>query len=123
MCTAIISDIYANLEILGVVNRGDIKCRVDAYICLGDVVGFFDGPQLYLHHNRATAETILLANHDEAVAGMLRGESFNQFVCEAALWTADQLTTVEREFLGVLPLMLERDGTFLVYSQPHDPRA
>ena len=51
---------------------------------------------------------------------MLSSESFNQFVCEAALWTADQLNTVEREFLGVLPLMLERDGTFL-YSQPHDP--
>ena len=51
---------------------------------------------------------------------MLSSESFNQFVCEAALWTADQLNTVEREFLGGFPFMMKKDGTFL-YSQPHGP--
>ena len=46
MCAAIISDIFVNLEVLAVVNRAGIKSRVDAYICLGDVVGVCDGPQL-----------------------------------------------------------------------------
>ena len=123
MLTAIISDIHGNLEALDAVHRAATERGVDSWACLGDIVGYGADPQPCLQRIRATTEQILRGNHDAAVAGTQSLDGFNPVAREAALWTASQLTSTERELLATLPLELERDGVLLVHSEPGNPEA
>ena len=123
MRTAIISDIHGNLEALDAVLRAATEGGVDSWACLGDTVGYGADPQTCLQRIRATTEEILRGNHDAAVAGIQSLDGFNLVAREAALWTASQLTSIERELLATLPLESEREGVLLVHAEPGNPEA
>ena len=123
MRRAIISDIHGNLEALEAVYGAASACGVDSWACLGDIVGYGADPQRCLQQIRTTSEQILRGNHDAAVAGTERLDGFNPVARAAVVWTATQLTPTEREFLGALPLKLEREDAVLVHAEPGNPAA
>jgi len=62
-----ISDIHANLEALEAVLADAGESRVDAMVCLGDVVGYGPDPVECLELVAGTCEIMVRGNHDEAV--------------------------------------------------------
>lgn len=103
---AIISDIHANLQALTVVLE---KCRaegVEAYICVGDIVGYNANPAECLEMIRSlNLVAVVKGNHDEyasndddAMAG------FNPHAKAAVLWTKSRLSEEQRAWLRNLHL-------------------
>jgi len=96
---------------------------VDAFLCLGDVVGYGADPGLCLGTVRERGARLVAGNHEHGVAGLLDLEWFNDVARAAALWTAARLSDEERAALGRLPLVLTVDGATLVHASPRQPEA
>lgn len=127
MKAAVISDIHGNLEALVAVEQALGDLGADEVWCLGDIVGYGPNPNecvdrvRELCHRPGGDLIIVLGNHDEASIG---GDIsfFNPRAQAAALWTRSELTRECREFLGSLPLNLERDDALLVHASPFEPQ-
>jgi diadenosine tetraphosphatase ApaH/serine/threonine PP2A family protein phosphatase len=126
MKAGIISDIHGNLEALLAVERELNKLGVDEVWCLGDVVGYGPNPNECVAKVQEMCRqpsgelVIVFGNHDEASLG---GDIsfFNPRAQTAALWTRSELSAESEEFLGSLPLSLERSGALLVHASPYEP--
>jgi diadenosine tetraphosphatase ApaH/serine/threonine PP2A family protein phosphatase len=126
MKVGIISDIHGNLEALGAVERELEALGVDEVWCLGDIVGYGPNPNECVTRVQdlctlSSGELmIVLGNHDEASVG---GDIsfFNPRAQKAALWTRDQLSEENRDFLHSLPFKLERSDALLVHASPYEP--
>lgn len=118
----IISDIHANLEALDIVLRR-LK-DVDAYICLGDIVGYGPDPEECIAAVRALPGLkCVVGNHDLACIGKYDINWFNWLAREAIIWTQDHLTEASRAYLLSLPLMDMENSLTLVHGalpQPMD---
>ena len=101
MRTLIISDIHSNLAALDAVlaDAGNI----DAIWSLGDNVGYGPQPGEVLTRLREIAATVIAGNHDRAANGAMSVEDFNEAAAEAAIWTRDQLSSNDGEYLDSLP--------------------
>ena len=101
----IYSDIHGNLEAFQAVLATLKEEKVDQYICVGDIVGYGANPkeciQLVLEHN----SIIVAGNHDYAVAEKLNIDFFNRYAKAAVLWTREQLSDNEKNFLANLDLV------------------
>jgi predicted phosphodiesterase len=67
----ILSDTHANIEALEAVIAAFKSEGIDAYICLGDTVGYGASPNEACDLMRATVKHAVLGNHDAAVAGRM----------------------------------------------------
>lgn len=110
---AILSDIHSNTDALSVVL---IKCnelQIDKYICLGDIVGYNAEPSQCLQAIKALEPiAIVKGNHDEYASNNNdEMDGFNPHAKKAVLWTKEQLTNAEREWLSNLPLRATVQGT------------
>ena len=123
MRLAVCSDIHANLEGLNAVCRAAEGRRVEAWACLGDIVGYGADPHSCLCRVRELTEQSVLGNHDAAAVGMADLSHFNQHARCAALWTAAQLTPDERQQLIDLPLIRESADALYVHANPACPGA
>ncbi len=110
---AIFSDVHINLEAFSAVLDVCRRENVEKYICLGDIVGYNANPRECLH---MLWELELIAmvrgNHDEYVAlddDELVGVNTN--AKKAVLWTREQLTAEERQWVGEPPLRAVVPGT------------
>lgn len=122
MRIAIVSDVHSNLEGLeAVLHRAEEGGAVDAVWCLGDVVGYGPEPSAVLARLRMRRLTCVAGNHDMAACGRMGVEDFNQAAAEAALWTAEQLSVSEREFLRELPLAVTEGAFTLVHGSLRYP--
>ena len=101
----IYSDIHANLEALQAVLETLEKEKVDQYICLGDIVGYGANPKECLQLVLEYDSLIVAGNHDYAVSGKLNIDFFNPYAKTAVLWTREQLTDEEKQFLASLDLV------------------
>lgn len=127
MKIAILSDVHANLEAFEVVLD---KCRsigVTHYLFLGDIVGYNADPQkcLSLLRNLENVIGIVKGNHDEyASNGDKFIEGFNPHAKMAVLWTQEQLSTEEMQFLQSLPYTEQVRGQHLtiVHATLDSPR-
>ena len=99
---AIISDLHANLEALKVV-LADALPRVDAVICLGDIVGYNADPHECLRLVRETCTVVVAGNHDQAACGVRRYDDFNDWARQAMDWTRQQLSAAQVGYLKALP--------------------
>jgi len=90
----ILSDMHGNLEALQAVLRAVRRKRFDAYLVLGDFVGYGASPNEVVDEFRKLRKPLwqIRGNHDKVVAGIESGENFNQAALEAARWTSRQLT-------------------------------
>lgn len=96
---AIIADIHANLEAFKVVLE-DIKAQQCTHVvCLGDVVGYGANPKECLDLVREMKIPCIKGNHDEMCSVDKNLEGFNPYAAEAIMWTRDQLTEDDRQWL------------------------
>ncbi len=119
---AIISDIHGNLEALQAVLAEARRLEISDYICLGDIVGYGADPVAALELVRELNPRIVLGNHDAVTCDRADITSLQSNARRSALWTKEQLSRAERDYLASLPLTLPIDDDFmLVHSSLHSP--
>ncbi|MDR3763249.1 MAG: metallophosphoesterase family protein [Acidobacteriota bacterium] len=97
----LLSDIHANLEALEACL--DAAPEYDAVACLGDVVGYGGSPNQTLDLVRAINPILVRGNHDRACSGLENTDRFNPVAAAAALWTQQQLSDRNLDWLRALP--------------------
>ncbi len=115
----IISDIHGNLLALDAVLEA--APTYDQVWCLGDVVGYGPNPCECIHRLRELPHLTVAGNHDRAVTEDLNLDEFNADAQEAALWTRNQLSTAELDFLAQLPERRVAGEFTLVHGSPRHP--
>ena len=117
---AIISDLHANLEALQAV-LDDAAPRVDAVVCLGDIVGYNADPHECLRRVRETCAVVIAGNHDQAACGVRRYDDFNDWAREAIDWTRQRLSAAELGYLNALPETAPfGNGWLAAHGSPRD---
>lgn len=121
MKIAILSDIHANLEALRAALAVVADLKVDRIMCLGDIVGYGPDPDACVELVRSHCHHVLLGNHDEAVVQPDVSERFNDYARWAVEWTAEHISTANKEFLAALPRTHKDDRILYVHSSPKHP--
>ncbi len=119
MIYGLISDIHGNLEALDAVL--DELRGIDAFLCMGDIVGYGADPGACVERVRQLPNLICVAgNHDLAAVSNYDLGWFNPFARAALLWTAEQLSEEQKSFLTGLPMTAHVDQAFLVHGSLPD---
>lgn len=98
----IISDIHANWEALEAVLAAT-EGKYGQILCLGDLVGYGPDPNAVVEWAREHAAMIVRGNHDRASVGLDNLEWFNPVARSAAVWTQQELTPENRDYVLNLP--------------------
>lgn len=117
---AIISDIHANVEALEVVLAEIDRMSVDQTLCLGDVVGYNASPNECADIIRARNIPTIMGNHDAVACGLEEPWGFNPVALSAALWTREQLTFDNLEWLRGLAGQIRTPEFIAVHGAPGD---
>jgi predicted phosphodiesterase len=96
---ALLADIHSNLEALQAVLEDAKLQKCTHYACLGDVVGYNANPKECLDLIRSMGMPCVKGNHDEYCSIEDDLEGFNPQAAEAVLWTRQQLTMEDRQWL------------------------
>jgi diadenosine tetraphosphatase ApaH/serine/threonine PP2A family protein phosphatase len=100
----VVSDIHANIEAFNAVLDAAPADTWDAFVVLGDLVGYGAEPNAVVDRIRELHPVaVIRGNHDKAACGLDDGSNFNQIARYAAAWTGDTLTADNREYLRALP--------------------
>ena len=98
---AVLSDIHANIDAFeAVVN--DLENQADRILNLGDLVGYNASPNECVKLARDIGMHSILGNHDLAACNLAFAENFNIFARNAILWTRNNLTHENIQFLNDL---------------------
>lgn len=101
---AILGDIHSNLEALDAVLEKASELDVDAFLCIGDIVGYNANPRECMRRLRALEpQTVIRGNHDEYASTENELVGFNPQAAWAVEWTREQLTDDEKKWLISLP--------------------
>lgn len=120
MIYGIISDIHSNTEALEAVLAR--LTGVEAYLCLGDIVGYGPEPSACLERLRGLPNlTCIAGNHDLAATGHYNLDWFNPYARAAVEWTGEQLSPEEHRYLTNLPLRAEVAGATLTHGSLPEP--
>lgn len=117
---AIISDLHANLEALTVVLDAIDAIGVDKTVCLGDVVGYNASPNECADIVRARNIPTVCGNHDAVACGIEEPWGFNPIALSAALWTRENVSPENFDWLAHLPDKLELADFAAVHGSPND---
>jgi predicted phosphodiesterase len=118
----LLSDIHANLEAL----EGCLATApsFDVAANLGDIVGYGASPNEVTERSRSLGTIFVRGNHDKAATGLISLDDFNPMAGAAAMWTRDQLTSDNLEWLRALPQgpvpLPEAPEVLLVHGSPND---
>ena len=97
----LLSDIHSNMEALeGCVAAAPV---CDLVVNLGDIVGYGANPNEVIERSRSMGKHFVRGNHDKAAAGLMDLKDFNPIAGMAALWTREQLSPENLEWLRGLP--------------------
>ncbi len=118
----LLSDIHANLEAL------DASLAAapahDVVVNLGDIVGYGGSPNEVTERSRSLGTVFVRGNHDKAATGLMDTEEFNAMAAAAAIWTRDELTSENLEWLRALPhgpvSLPDFPKVQLVHGSPND---
>jgi predicted phosphodiesterase len=118
---AIICDVHSNLEALEVVLGEIDRQDVDKIVHLGDIVGYNANPNECITILRERNIPSIMGNHDAAACGLDDPLWFNSAARQAVIWTRNQLSPENKEYLRGLPenLMLE-EGIMLTHGSPEN---
>lgn len=126
MRVLVISDIHANLAALETVLDA-ANSEYEAIWCLGDVVGYGPRPNECVELVQKHADLCVMGNHDWAVLGRpgISVEDFNPMARQAVLWTREQLTQANLDYLDQMPdepVQPANASDFLVtHASPREP--
>ncbi|MBL0161977.1 MAG: metallophosphoesterase family protein [Bryobacterales bacterium] len=116
----IVSDIHSNLEALEAV-LSQAEGSYDEVICCGDVVGYCACPAEVIDWARESVAAIVRGNHDIACCGGGGLHDFNPPARAAAIWTYEQLSEQDRDWLRRMPKGPMRfDHYELAHGSPED---
>jgi predicted phosphodiesterase len=116
----IVSDLHANLEALNAVVR-QAAGRYDQAICCGDLVGYGADPNPVTDWVRANCAIVVRGNHDRASSGLDDLEWFNPVARIAAVWTLENLSAGNADYIRSLPQgPVLVDGFEVVHGSPYD---
>jgi Predicted phosphoesterase len=116
----VFSDIHSNLTALEAVLAA--AGNVDAYWCLGDLVGYGPDPNECIALVRDLPNLVCVrGNHDAATLGEVDQNTFNHEASLAITWTKRNLNAESQEFLLSLPERLVIDDITLVHGSPRNP--
>jgi len=104
----LIADIHANLEALEACLAA-VPAH-DMVVNLGDIVGYGAAPNEVTERSRGLGALFVRGNHDKACTGLVGIEDFNPIAGLAALWTRQNLTPENLEWLKAMaqgPVELE----------------
>ena len=102
MKLALISDIHANLPALQAV-LDDAEGRVDKWLCLGDIVGYYSDPNAVCELLRGLHCVCIRGNHDAYVVGDLEPNPARALQYRTE-WTRHELSRENLEWLAGLPV-------------------
>jgi diadenosine tetraphosphatase ApaH/serine/threonine PP2A family protein phosphatase len=118
----VLSDIHSNLEALEACLA--VAPAYDLVVNLGDVVGYGASPNEVIERSRGLGKVFVRGNHDKATAGLTELQDFNPIAGMAALWTRENLTPENLEWLRSLPegpIQIEGlPGVQFVHGSPID---
>jgi diadenosine tetraphosphatase ApaH/serine/threonine PP2A family protein phosphatase len=118
---AVFSDVHANIEALEAVLADAARRSPDAYLCLGDVVGYGPDPNACVDRVRRLGAAAIAGNHDRGAVGGLDPAAFSPLARAAIEWTARELTEENRAFLAALPDRFETPAFVAVHGSPREP--
>jgi diadenosine tetraphosphatase ApaH/serine/threonine PP2A family protein phosphatase len=119
MQVLIVSDIHSNLVALETVFE-DAPSGLPVW-CLGDVVGYGPNPNECVELLRDLDAKCVVGNHDWAVMNKVDVQDFNPDAQRSVLWTQDELTPENMDYLENLPLSLVEGDFTLVHGSPREP--
>jgi predicted phosphodiesterase len=118
----LLSDIHANLEALDACLAG--APSFDMVVNLGDIVGYGASPNEVTDRSRELGKVFVRGNHDKAATGGMNLDDFNPMAAAAALWTRNELTQENLNWLRALPhgpvQVPDFPGIQLVHGSPND---
>ena len=116
----IISDIHANLEALEACLQA--APAHDRVFNLGDIVGYGANPNEVTGRARELGTVFVRGNHDKACSGVSSMEDFNPIAGLAVLWTRQELTEDNLQFLRDLPHgpIMPLENVECVHGSPRD---
>jgi predicted phosphodiesterase len=118
----LLSDIHANLEALDACLAS--APSYDTIVNLGDIVGYGASPNEVTSRSRDLGNVFVRGNHDKAATGLMDLDDFNPMAAAAALWTRDELTSDNMEWLRNLPhgpiSLPGFEDVQLVHGSPND---
>ena len=123
MLIALLSDLHGNREALDACLDHAGRMRADAYVFLGDYVGYGADPISVLDTVRAhvaRGAVALRGNHDEAAIDGL-GPGMNPLARAAIAWTHRQLDGERRAWLASLPLAHRAGERLFVHANAWAP--
>lgn len=127
MLYLIVSDMHANWDAFEAVLRAVKRKRFDAYLVLGDLVGYGAAPNQVVEAVRRMGPRrhVVRGNHDKVVAGIDSAETFNPAAREAAEWTTDRLTTANLRYVKEMPRgpLRVAEGLTICHGSPLDEDA
>jgi predicted phosphodiesterase len=116
----VLSDVHANSTALDAALAA-VEGRWERAVCLGDVVDYGPDPNEATEKVKALDPIIIRGNHDKVVAGLAGLESFNPVAQIAAVWTREQLSPANSEYIAQLPMGPAAAGSLtLVHGSYHD---
>jgi len=119
---AIVSDCHSNTEGLAAcLDDAASGGPLDAVWCAGDAVGYGPEPSAVIAALRAQPLALVAGNHDLAACGRMEVDAFNPAAASAALWSREQLSAAERDFLADLPLTLTTGAFTIVHGSLMQP--
>ncbi len=118
----LLSDIHANVEALDACLAA--APEHDVVVNLGDIVGYGASPNEVTERSRALGKIFVRGNHDKAATGIMNLDDFNPMAAAAAIWTRNELTAENLEWLRALPhgpvSLPEFPQVQLVHGSPND---
>jgi predicted phosphodiesterase len=113
----VISDIHGNLEALKAVVEAISKEDADAYLMVGDVVGYGANPSECIKIVKSlNCQALVAGNHEWGVLDMLGLGYFNEYAKAAITWTKERLTKDEKAFLKSFDTVYKYDILTLVHG-------
>jgi predicted phosphodiesterase len=118
----LLSDIHANLEALEACLAASPS--FDLVVNLGDIVGYGASPNEVTIRSRDLGKIFVRGNHDKAATGLMDLDDFNPLAASAAIWTRDQLTPANFDWLRSLPqgplALNDLSDVQFVHGSPND---
>ncbi len=118
----LLSDIHANLEALEATLAA--APSFDKVVNLGDIVGYGASPNEVAEQSRKLGTIFVRGNHDKAATGVMDLDDFNPMAAAAAIWTRNELTPENLNWLRALPHgpvpLPDYPQVQLVHGSPND---